>query len=137
MTTSTSPTVTFTLRPVASAPALARKLVKQAIDGAAQATQVGEDVAYVAGAFVLNSIVHTHAPVRVTLTQSDDFVLVEVEDSRLPGTRAQQPGQSRFYGLELVRKVASEFGFSHSDGTATSWARVDGCAHSEPSDLYC
>jgi hypothetical protein len=118
--------ISVRMRPVASAPASARRLVQRSGTGWGWPAGLVDDAALVAGALVLNSVRQARSPLRLTVISGGRAVLVEVEDSCVLFPLAGRPaGMHRDgYGLDLVHRIAEAFGFvQHPDGRRL-WARI-------------
>ncbi|HTW07795.1 MAG TPA: ATP-binding protein [Acidimicrobiales bacterium] len=116
------------LAPVPSSAFAARDVVESLLGHAGDR---GSTVALVTTELVTNAIVHAGTPVRLSISVSGDGldVLVEVADAA-PGPLRQFPGRprSRYYtrgrGLEMLARLALEWGVRQEEAGKTVWARI-------------
>ena len=113
------------LRPVASAPADARRLIRRVGSRWALPPTLIDDVALVAGALVLESVRHARSPLELTVTCTARAVVIEVEDSCSSIPYSSDRSASR---LDVVRRAAAAYGFVRRPAGRQLWARVDAAA---------
>ena len=124
------------LRPVVSAPASARRLVRRAGIGWGLPARVVDDAALVAGAFVLGSVRQARSPLTLSVLASDQTILVEVEDTctAFPIDGRGEGFGTLGFGLATAQRVADACGFTRRPGGRQMWARVSGAGSFATSD---
>ena len=110
------------MRPVASAPADARRLIRQVGSRWALPPSLVENAALVAGALVLESVRQARSPLRLTATRIASAVVIQVEDSCVSFPHACERAA---LGLEVVGRVAAAYGFVRRPAGRQLWARLD------------
>ena len=88
---------------------------------------VGSDAELVVSELVTNAVVHAWDPIRVSLSRSEDALLVEVFDAspRLPRRTVRRDLQATSgRGLDMVAALAEDWGCERETEGKQTWARL-------------
>lgn len=117
-----NPWVSARLRPVVSAPAAARRLVREAGGKLGLTPSLVEETALVVGTLVATSIRQAHSQVLLRVGFVADCAFIEVTDR---GSKLMHPALVRNdLGLDAVCQVAQSCGMRILDDGRQLWARV-------------
>jgi hypothetical protein len=116
--------VIATLRPKATAPRVARRLVRDLARGSALPERVVEDAAFVLGELVTTSLRQvghaTHVSVELDATQ----ITVRVHDDGSAQTVREDHGAGATRRWEVVKRLATSWGYADDGDRRELWATI-------------
>jgi anti-sigma regulatory factor (Ser/Thr protein kinase) len=112
--------------PELSAPAYARRWLRDMLDGAGLTRELLNDTLLVVDELVTNSVLHAATPIVLTLEYTPSSCRCSVSDERASGTlpRLVERADGTGRGLRLVNAIATSWGVERSEAGTTVWAEI-------------
>ncbi|MDP9094911.1 MAG: ATP-binding protein [Actinomycetota bacterium] len=122
------------LRPRASAPRLARRLVHDLCGQVGVAERVSEDAAQIVDELVTSSIRQARTQVDVYVLCSEAEVTLRVQDTSTQAPLMGERGQNAARGWDVVRRLSTTWGYCNRDNGRELWASL--CANRSVEQLH-
>jgi hypothetical protein len=113
-----------TLRPRASAPRLARRLVRDLARGSGLPDRVVDDAAFVLGELVTTSLRQVGGPTTVVIVLDATGITVRVHDDGSDETVREDHSTGAARRWDVVKRLASSWGYSGDGGRRELWATI-------------
>jgi anti-sigma regulatory factor (Ser/Thr protein kinase) len=81
-----------------------------------------------------NAVRHAHSPFQLELSHTADAVRITVSDASVapPLVRESRPGADSGFGLQIVAKLAADWGFELGDAGKKVWAHLVSAELAQP-----